>query len=237
MQTGFFQKIKLFSQASPTSLQQISHAAKKRLYKKGTIILDRYQSQQTFLYVINGWIKLFRESSDGEEVIVDMLTQNHHCGATFLFESKEEDTYMAKSISEIEIFTLPTTLLKRLVASDHNLSLCLMHSILQKQKSLSVHIEHLSIQNAMQRIGCFLLRLRSDIQFQKNIKLRLPYDKVLLASRLGMRPETFSRALSKLSRKCDLHVDNELIAISCPLKLIQYVCQHCSQIFPCNLEG
>ncbi|MCE3237752.1 MAG: hypothetical protein K0R24_733 [Gammaproteobacteria bacterium] len=235
MQTAFLQNVHLFSRASTISLQRLSYVLKQHSYKKGAVILDHYQSQQTFLYVIQGWVKLFKESSEGEEIILDVLTRNHYCGETFLFKFQEQDAYTAKSISDLEVFTLPMGLLKQVIISDHNLSLNFLKETLQKQNELNISLEHLSIQNAMQRIGCFLLRLRTERDVQKNIRLILPYDKTLLASRLGMRPETFSRALAKLTKQYGIQVNNEFVEIPQPFKLIHYVCQHCSQIFPCNL--
>ncbi|WP_116964396.1 Crp/Fnr family transcriptional regulator [Fastidiosibacter lacustris] len=236
MQVDFFQCIGLFSQASQESLKRLSQIAKRYVYKKDAIVFNHAQSQQTFLYVITGSIKLYKQSIDGEEIIVDVLTQSHYCGENFLFTSSKEYTYEAQSISHLEIFTLPIQSLKQLILSDHNLSLNFLQATLQKQRQLTTHIEHLSTQNAMQRVGSFLLQLCDNTKKQINISLKLPYNKALLALRLGMKPETFSRALGKLSKQCGIQVNNEHINIPDRFNLNQYVCYHYPKTFPCRAE-
>ena len=49
---------------------------------------------------------------------------------------------------------------------------------------------------AAQRVGCFILRLLN--KKQPNLIINLPCNKTLLASHLGMKRETFSRALNDL---------------------------------------
>jgi CRP-like cAMP-binding protein len=94
-------------------------------------------------------------------------------------------------------------------------------------------IEHLTIQNAPQRIGCFILRLCPKDQ-DKNIILQLPYDKLLLASRLGMKPETFSRALNKLRDETGIRINGARIEIGNIKQLSHFSCSACSSSYPCE---
>lgn len=236
MQTEFFQSIELFSQASPESLERLSESAQITSYKKSSIIITQHQSDTIFLYLIHGWVKLYRESAEGDEIIVDVLAQENHCGESFLFEESQiEENYTAQSISDVEILTLPVQCLKQLMLEDHSLSLSFLQATLQKKQQLNMQLEHLSIQTAAQRLGCFILRSCNDPLSQCSITLQLPYDKLILASHLGMRPETFSRALVTLSEQCDLHVEGENICIPKISMLSQYVCQNCSKKFPCSM--
>ena len=57
-------------------------------------------------------------------------------------------------------------------------------------------IEQLQVQSTGQRVGDFLLRFCPS--GPGNAIFDLPFDKSLIARRLGMKPETFSRALAKL---------------------------------------
>ena len=57
-------------------------------------------------------------------------------------------------------------------------------------------IEQRQVQPAAQRVGSFLLSLCPPEQGQ--VTFDLPFEKGLIARRLGMKPETLSRTLSKL---------------------------------------
>ncbi|APC91648.1 MULTISPECIES: Crp/Fnr family transcriptional regulator [Francisella] len=237
MYASSFQAIELFSTASRKTIHQLSNLASDFFYKKNTLVLDYDQSIQNFLYVTAGWLKLCKVSVDGEEIIIDVLSKDHHCGESLIFNPSKEEVYMAYALSNIEGFTLPLAELKQLMVYDNGLALSFLQAMSQKQLLLNAHIEHLSIQNAIQRIGCFLLRLSNNTNRNYNapIVLHLPYNKVILALKLGMRPETFSRALNKLHKWCGIDINGEYISINNPRKLICYVCQHCSKTFPCNL--
>ena len=236
MESTFFQKISLFSQASADSLEKLSQMAKWHFYKKGDVILTHQRAKDSLLYVIDGWIKLSKESANGAEIIVDILTQGYYCGELFIFQSDTQDSYMAQAVSDVEVVILPIKSLKQLLVSDQQISLNFLQASLEKQQQLNMTVEHLSIQSAVQRVGCFILRLCS-IQHNKDITLHFPYNKSLLASRLGMRIETFSRALSTLSKACNIKVSGEMIYIADLNAVIQYICQHCSKTFPCKTKS
>ena len=82
-------------------------------------------------------------------------------------------------------------------------------------------LEHRDVQNAPQRIGCFLLRLCRHHDDVSAI-LHLPYDKSLIATRLGMKAETFSRALSRLRQDTDIQVSGSTVRIDSIKKLSEY---------------
>ena len=64
--------------------------------------------------------------------------------------------------------------------------------------------------------------------------VKLPYDKTLVASKLGMQPETFSRALSKLKKNTGIEVQGSIITIPDFKMLSDYCCSVCSSEYPCK---
>jgi CRP-like cAMP-binding protein len=101
------------------------------------------------------------------------------------------------------------------------------------RRQQDTELEHRNTQNAPQRIGCFLLRLCKP-DATDSVVLYLPYDKNLVASRLGMQPETFSRALNKLKEKTDIIINGATITIPSLEKIIHFSCSACSSHFPCQ---
>ena len=64
-------------------------------------------------------------------------------------------------------------------------------------KLLVEQIEQIKVRSAPRRIGEFLIGLAAG-QENGRCTLNLPYEKALIANRLGMQPESFSRALKRL---------------------------------------
>jgi len=180
----------------------------------------------------SGWVKLFRETLDGAQAVVDILTTNHIFGETAIFEDGNYP-YSAEIVETAEIISLPISELKAEIENNNKLALAMLSSMARYRRQQDTEIEHLSIQNAPQRIGCFLLRLANQNETGE-VKIHLPYDKTLVASRLGMQPETFSRALAKLRDKTGIHVKGATIEMDSLEQLTRYSCAACSSEFPCK---
>ena len=89
-----------------------------------------------------------------------------------------------------------------------------------------VEAEHQTNMSATQLVACFLQRL--CVLYDFNPKgFDLPYSKTLIASRLGMQLETFSRTLAKL-KEHGITVDGNHVTISDSRRIEQYVCGSCS---------
>lgn len=233
---AFFKDLPLFTLACSENLEMLAKSSKLLTYRKNqTFSYER--TKNIFIYVIKGWLKLFKETSDGVETIVDILGEGNYCGEHFIFDIAENEPYKAQSISHVKLLVIPIQNLRHVITHDHTFALNFLKHNLRKQQRLHIQREHLSTQNATDRIACFILRLCEAKSLpQKTLKLTLPYDKTLLASQLGMRPETFSRALNNLKRKCGIHIKGGQIDINNLTTLINYVCHHCSNMNPCNVH-
>ena len=224
--------IALFQSLPSDVLTKLSQAARLQYFKKGTLLFDETKASHYFIYAIKGWVKLYRTAADGSEVIIDVFNDNQYAGEIFLFEENGR-SYCVEAIYDLELMVIPIEQLKLFITEYHSLSLVLLKATLNKQNKLIMEVEHLSIKNAMQRLGCFLLRL-CTLQKTEDITIKLPYDKSLLASRLGIRPETFSRALSKLCDEYNIQVNGDVLKFKSIIDLASHVCEHCSKTFPCK---
>jgi CRP/FNR family transcriptional regulator, dissimilatory nitrate respiration regulator len=77
-----------------------------------------------------------------------------------------------------------------------DLALKMLAALSRHLRCLVVQVEQLTIRSATERVAGFLLRLCPHANGSAVIDL--PLDKVLIAGRLGMQPETLSRSLAKL---------------------------------------
>ena len=225
-------EIQLFHGLQDAVITQLRALAKIQYFKKGALLFNSQQPNHFFAYIIKGWIKLSRNVADGSEVIIDILNDHHIFGDNFIIDSQSE-SFDAEAISDLELLVFPIDYLRELITTNHQFSLNLLKWTFQKQNRLTAEMEHLSIKNAAQRIGCFILRL-CTLKNTENVVLKFPYDKALLASRLGMRPETFSRALAKICAECEINSEDETLHIHSVKKVVQFVCQHCSKTYPCS---
>ena len=227
-----FRNISLFSSGSQAFFEAVDHDAHMRPHKKGKILFLHEDPAEHFFYVQKGWVKLFRETLDGTQSIVDIIPEGNIFGETSLFEDNLYP-YSAEIVEHAEIVYIPMSILKNEIESNNKIALNMLSSMARYRRQQDREIEHRTIQNAPQRIGCFLLRLANQDE-EGNVKIHLPYDKTLVASRLGMQPETFSRALSKLKDKTGIRISGATIEMDNLDQLVQYSCAACSSEFPCK---
>ena len=208
---------------------QISHAA----FTRGqTVFLQ--DDAADFVYIIrSGWVKLFRETIDGQEAIIDILTRGHIFGDTSFFNNNIYQ-YGAQTVEDLHVFRLPLSLFQTLIAEDSQFTFNLMNTMVRYRREQDMEVEHRSLQNASQRIGCFLLRLLPLNHHTGAQTIHIPYDKLLLAGRLGMKPETLSRGLSRLKEDLDLVVKGGTVHVPDVEQLANYTCSACTHNFPCD---
>ncbi len=214
------------------AIERLGQGVVESKQPKGKVFFIHGDEATRFYYIKSGWVKLFRETLDGDQAVVDILPQGHIFGETSIFE-QDVYPYSAEAVEPCVILSFPLTNLKAEIENNNKLALAMLNAMAKYRRQQDQEIEHRVIQNAPQRIGCFLLRL---VQQDSNgvVKIHLPYDKTLLASRLGMQPETFSRALSKLKKQTGIRVTGSTIEMDSINSLVQFSCSACSSEFPCK---
>lgn len=232
VQTASLADVPLFDGADPRFIAKLEAAAVIHDYPKGHVVFLQDDIAEWFYVVLSGWVKLFRQTLDGEEVIVDVLPSGKVFGETDLFDQKAYSCG-AEIVHPSKIAAFPIALLRNEIATNPAFSMKMLKHVVQGQREKDKEIEHRTIQNAPQRIGCFLLRLIPE-KARGPIVLNLPYDKTLIASRLGMQSETFSRALARLKEDLGMKVTGSTIEIRSMDALISYTCAACSNAYPCN---
>jgi hypothetical protein len=77
-----------------------------------------------------------------------------------------------------------------------DIALAMIASVSQHLHNLVYQVEQLKAQTGVQRVAEFLVSLAGVDH--GSCMIALPYDKVLIAGRLGLKPESLSRAFAKL---------------------------------------
>lgn len=222
----------IFDNCKTDILSEIIGASTIRKYGKGEQLFIYGDKANSFYMLISGWVKLYRETMDGNEAISDIFGSGEIFSHMTIFDDFTHK-HNCEIIEDAEILLLPLGLLSQKIDDQPQLALNILRSNALATRLKNKEIEHLSIQNAPQRIGCFLLRL-CKAKTADSIMLHLPYDKTMIAAKLGMQPETFSRALKKLKADAGIDVIGGNVEIKSIQALSQYCCGACSSSFPCG---
>jgi CRP-like cAMP-binding protein len=218
---GGLRSVSLFSNLSNEEIAYFQDAAQARSYDKGKILYLQDEPAEFFYVICSGWIKLFYTMPEGEEVIIDMLTTGHLVGESAIFELGRH-TSSAQVIEKVQLLSIPSRLLKERIRLSPALALSMISSMFRHHRRHYGEIALNAMQSAPQRIGCFLLRLCPPDK-KKRVVFELPYDKTLIASTLGMKGATFSRALNILRQKTALRINGTRVEIDSVDQLAKFV--------------
>lgn len=225
-------KSSLFKGNEDAFLSKVADQAVLLKLEKGKLLFVHEDKAERFYIIQNGWVKLFRETIDGEQAIIDIATVGDLFGDTALFHDNIYP-YSAEVIEPSNIISLPLSFLKSELDNNPQVSKNFLLSLAQAKSKQDKEIEHRAIQNAPQRIACFLLKITPQHN-NEDAMIKLPYDKMFIAARLGMKAETFSRALKKLKSDTGIHIKGSMIEIDNVQQLSNYACKACSFKFPCS---
>lgn len=234
-QAGIVQMLRsvlLFSVLDDLVLMHFAEYALQASERKGTTLFAPDSQNDRFFVMCSGWVKLFRETLAGDEAVVDIMTAPY-CFGEIGLTATEGMPYGAEVIEDATFIVIPRFILAEEVRRNSIFGLAVLQNLTRQKISRDMEIEHRTVQTAPQRIGCFLLKLCGD-KTVGAITLHLPYDKTVIASRLGMQPETFSRALSRLRDEADLTIKGASVEVHDIKKLVSYTCSACSSTFPCK---
>ena len=174
----------------------------------------------THLHIILvGWVKVFKATANGKETILQMLSSGHSIMESCIFSNTCLKAN-AKTASDVLMFSIPTAVVKQQIKLNNQFALNLLGSIANKTVELAHEIEAVKTQSAEQRIGYFLLQLMNQKKWISN-KLKLPYNKSIVASQLGISREAFSRLLTQLDKQ-KIQVDKNNITLENKFNLCQY---------------
>lgn len=223
----------VFQSLSTEDLMPLAVQCHRLSFGRGHVLFQRDMLAPHAYIILSGWVKLYCETLDGAEGVYDIVSTGQLVGEQALFNNNTYPTG-AMVVDDADVLQMPlaylTNMLETLPAFTHAMLFAMAH----RQRVQDMEIENRTLKTTPQRLGCFLLRLCPATVQTGAVTLHLPYDKMLLATRLGMQPETFSRALTKLKAETGLVVIGSTIQVPRVEHLRKSACSGCSGVFPCG---
>jgi len=179
-------------------------------YDKGTILFQQGTPADAFYFILDGWVKIYRISPRGNETIVGVFTRGQSFAEAAIFDGSQYPVF-AEVIVSSRLLGIDAKNFRRLVHDEPDLALAMLASCSKHLKYLVEQLEQIKRMSAPRRIANFLVGLCQSSNGMCTVTL--PYEKSLIAKRLGMQPESFSRAMLKL-RPIGVTMEREQVSIS-----------------------
>jgi CRP/FNR family transcriptional regulator, dissimilatory nitrate respiration regulator len=199
----------LFKAMGPAIARAMIHGRAPRTYARGETVFEEGDPADGFFCMIEGWAKLYRLREDGEEVIVAIFSGTETFAEVAMFLGGRYPA-SCEAASSARILKIDATKLRQAVLDQPQLAFDMLAAASVRLRQLVDEIEQLKAKSAPQRIAGFFVK--QTPLASGPARIALPYEKALIASRLGMKPESFSRALGKLA-ELGVVVERESVSI------------------------
>jgi len=188
----------LFIRSLPEQhVEQLLSRSVFRHYERGETLFIQDEPAQVIHLVLDGWVKLYRIAPNGAEAVVSVFASGESFGEAVALRGTPYPV-SAEAVTPCDLMLVPAAILVQMMKEDPDICVAMLATTFTHLHSLVAQLEQLKAQTGAQRVAEFLLELvPADTD---GCTVTLPYDKALIAGKLGMKPESLSRAFSRLKQ-------------------------------------
>lgn len=203
-------------------------AQSRSSFLPGGQVLFRRGTPSTGFYVVrDGRMQLSVSNSEGVVKVLEIISPGGAFGHAVMF-LREPYPVDATALVDTHLVFVPSTAVDTILDGDPAMARLMLASMARRLQGKVQDIAMLSLQSATQRIIAYVLGAIPDAEAPAgpSTRVELPALKQVLASRLGMTPETFSRAMRTLAGEGLLSVDGSVVVIPDIAALDAYARSH-----------
>lgn len=185
----------LFASLPGDLAKSILERSTTRSYSRGETIFLQGDIAQNLYVVLDGWVKLFRVTPSGTEAVVGVFTKGRSFGEAVALDGAPYPV-SAEAVTDGRLLHVRASILSTMLRERPEIALAIVSSTFKHLHGLVAQVEQLKAHTGAQRVAEFLLDLCECNE--GSCTITLPYDKTLIAGRLGMQPPSLSRAFNRL---------------------------------------
>ncbi|MGB5398174.1 MAG: Crp/Fnr family transcriptional regulator, partial [Gammaproteobacteria bacterium] len=199
----------LFTSLSQLQLERVYRHSRLSKLKEGQLLFDQGQAVDYFFMVISGKIKLFRVSPDGQEKVIEIVAQGGVFAEALMFMDQPHYPVSAGALADTEVIGIDAKDFKAMLWDSTDTCFHLMSEMSMRLRRLIHEIDTLTLHSGTCRVASYLL----NSAHTEEPSFELDMAKNLIAARLSVKPETFSRIVANLKRQGILNVDGNKVTI------------------------
>lgn len=199
----------LLAALSPAQLARLLQRASQVRLAAGQMLFRQEEPAERFYFVRSGQIRLFRLSSDGGEKIIELIRAGQTFAEALLFMGTGRYPVCAAALEETELVSIDGADFVAMLRESPETCFALLGDLSRRLHAMIAEIDSLTLLSAQGRVARWLLRNSEP----ERATLKLDVPKTVLASRLSIQPETWSRVTRRLIDKDVIAVASEWIEI------------------------
>jgi CRP-like cAMP-binding protein len=218
----FLANVPLFRELAADEIDRIAEQARSMHVDRGTVLFQRGEAAEGFYVVIFGQVKLSFISKAGGEKVVDLLGPGQSFGEAVMFMEKQH-VVTAQTLADSMLLYVSKAAVFDELERDPRFARRMIAGLSQRLHYLMEDLEGYSMHSGIQRVIGFLLRDEREGSLpEARLEVTLPAAKGVIASRLNLTQEHFSRILHELVAKGLIEVRGRTVVILGVQKLRTY---------------
>lgn len=219
MTRTFLANLALFHELGTDDLDRIAAGTTELRIQKGRILFRRGEPCVGFHVVVYGRVKLGFVSPQGTEKVIEILGPGQSFGEAAMFLDRPYPVN-AECLADSLLLHISKSTLDAELVRDRRLARMMLAGLSRRLVGLVHDVEAYSLRSGMQRVIGYLLRdIDQHDDLTPPIRIVLDTSKGVIASRLNLTPEHFSRILGELSQEKLITVKGAEITILDPERL------------------
>ncbi len=206
--------IYLFSVLDDEQLAAVINTTRVVRLAEGERLFDHGQPSRHYFFLRSGQVKLFRSSREGGEKVIEIVRSGETFAEAVMFMGEGRGyPVSAQAIVASELLEFEQASMLGVLEQSTPTCMRLMAGMSRRLRQQVDEIDRLTLHNATYRLATFLLQ-----QIPRGVlespELHLTTPKHVIASRLAIQPETFSRILARLAESGCVEVHGHSIVLT-----------------------
>jgi len=194
----FLKNLPLFRGLSADEVGRIAAATSQMRSPAGTILFRKGDPCTGFHVIVYGQVKLAFGASDGSEKVVEILGPGQSFGEAVMFLERPYVVF-AETLADSLLLHVGKAAIVQELEHSQDFARRMLGGLAQRLHHIVGDLEGYSLKSGTQRVIGYLLREVDNAQGGRSAEVMLPATKSVIASRLSITREHFSRILHELS--------------------------------------
>ena len=207
----FLVNLPLFSDLTPEEIKRIASGTRRIYATKGETLFSRGERCEGFHVVLYGQVKLFVTSPQGSEKVIEIMGPGISFGEAILFMDMPY-VVSAQALKDSLLLHVSKAVVFDEIERDPRFARRMLAGMSRKLHHLIRDVEAYSLRSGLERVIGYLLREEAEAG-SNALSMTLPANKMIVASRLNLTPEYFSRILHDLEASGLIALDGRTVTV------------------------
>lgn len=217
---SFLANLPLLKEASAEEIARIAQGTRTMHVPRGETLFHKGDMPQGFYLVVYGQVKLAFISPQGADKVVELVGPGMSFGEAVMFLDMPHVVY-AQTLTDAMLLHASSSVVFDELEHNTKFARKLLGGLSRRLHCIISDVEAYCMHSGAQRVIGYLLRDAEQMGADKEVDLELSTNKGVIASRLNLTPQHFSRILHELSESGLVEVNGRTIHIEDLEKLRQ----------------